>query len=96
MSDLVYHDLPDVNRNVLLYLVRFLRIIASPENQKVTRMGLTNLALIFSPNIFRCPIEDPMTQLQNTKVESAILELLLKEMGVPDSIPGVFMVRGSH
>lgn len=95
LSDLIFHELPDVNRNSLLYLLRFLRIIGDTKNQAVTRMGLNNLALIFSPNVFKCPEEDPMTQLQNTKIESSILELLLKELSLPDSIPGVYVASSS-
>lgn len=58
-------------------------------------MGIHNLAVIFSPNLFRCPHTDPMTLLQNTKIETSVLELLLKELAIPDSIPGVYGVRGS-
>ena len=59
-------------------------------------MSLHNLALIFSPNIFRCPSLDPMTMLHNTKIESKVLDSLFEKLKLPDSIPGVYGVRGGH
>ena len=94
LSELIYNDLPDVNRNTLLFLIRFLRTIATPEKQKLTLMSMQNFALIFSPNIFRCPSEDPMTMLHNTKIESNILHHIFQGIKLPESIPGVYGVRG--
>ena len=45
--------LSEVNRNTLLFLVHFLRLIASPANMPKTKMTLKALATIFAPNIFR-------------------------------------------
>lgn len=47
LSELVYNELPDVNRNTLLFLIRFLRIIATPENQVSKRLLIFFKNLIF-------------------------------------------------
>lgn len=95
ISEIIY-SIPDVNRFILFYLVRFLRILAEPDNQIHTKMGLSNLARIFSPNLFRCPHENPMVRLHNTTIETSIMEIILKDLSIPDKIPGVYGERGSH
>ncbi|KAJ3337303.1 Eukaryotic translation initiation factor 6 [Gonapodya sp. JEL0774] len=49
-------------------------IVADPENQKVTKMNLNNLAMVFAPNFLRCPSDNPALIFENTKYEQAFLK----------------------
>jgi hypothetical protein len=71
-------SLPELNRQTLLHVVKFLQELASPSNVGRTKMTAGNLALIFSPLLLRCPFDDPMLMLQNTKFETEFVLLLLQ------------------
>eukprot|EP01102_Stenamoeba_stenopodia_P017944 TRINITY_DN650_c0_g3_i3.p1 TRINITY_DN650_c0_g3~~TRINITY_DN650_c0_g3_i3.p1 ORF type:complete len:194 (-),score=25.34 TRINITY_DN650_c0_g3_i3:147-728(-) len=83
LTDLVYNRLPEVNRNVLFYLLKYLHRIADPQNQSKTKMPVSNLAVIFSPNMFRCPYDNAMTIMENTKIESEITLDLIRSLPIP-------------
>ena len=55
---LILDMIPEHNRNVLLYLISFLQVIGEPQNQAATKMNINNLAMVFAPNILRCPSEN--------------------------------------
>ena len=55
------------------YLIRFLRKLADPKNLARTKMSMKNLALVFAPNLLRCPHDDPLMILENSKSESEVM-----------------------
>ena len=59
------------------YIIRFLRELS--EAHELTKMSKSNLALIFSPLILRCPWDDPMKILSNTHKETAFLLCLIED-----------------
>ena len=61
-------QVPAANRATIEYLVRFLSQVAKSE--KVNRMGIPNLAIIFAPSMLRDPSGDPMSMMRNTQYES--------------------------
>ena len=65
----VLNKIPAVNRRVLEFLVHFLQIICHPDNQAATRMSINNIAMVFAPNILRCPSDNLQLVLENTKYE---------------------------
>jgi len=69
--------LPETNRRVVNYMINFLRIIAEPSNQSITKMTLANLAMVFAPNFLRCPSDNLTTIFDNTKFEQAFLRILI-------------------
>lgn len=69
--------LPLINREVLLFIVRFLQTIGQPENQPLTKMTLDNLAMVWAPNFLRCPSEDPMVIFNNTRREMLFVRQLI-------------------
>lgn len=73
----VIDKIPEHNRNVLLYLITFLQIVAEPKNQPVTRMSVNNVAMVFAPNILRCPSDNLQVILENTKYEQAFVRTLI-------------------
>lgn len=61
--------LPEFNRKLLTYIIRFLQVVGQEANQKITKMSHDNLAMVWAPNFLRCPSEDPMIIFNNTKME---------------------------
>jgi hypothetical protein len=50
--------MPSLNRAVLTRLIHFLQIFVQPENAEKSKMGLSNMAIIFTPILLRCPSEE--------------------------------------
>ena len=77
---LVLSKIPPENRDVLDYLISFLQIVADPANQPVTRMSINNIAMVFAPNILRCPSDNLQVILENTKNEQAFVRTLIQSL----------------
>lgn len=54
----VLPKIPTINRLVLTKLIHFLQIFVQPEYAEKSKMGLSNLAVIFAPVLLRSPTED--------------------------------------
>jgi Rho GTPase-activating protein 39 len=70
--------LPAPNRAVIETVVRFLQELA--QHEKVTKMNLDNLALVFAPNFVRCPSANPAIMLQNAKNEVQFVSNLVQHL----------------
>ena len=57
----------DINRKVVRYMIQFLKKVAEPQNQPITKMSAANIAMVFAPNFVRCPSDDPVIIFENTK-----------------------------
>ena len=73
----VLDELPEVNLLVAKYLVKFLQLIGDPRYQPVTKMNISNLAMVFAPSFLRCPSDNPLTILANSRLEQAYLKTLI-------------------
>ncbi|CAM9560518.1 unnamed protein product [Lampetra fluviatilis] len=73
----VVHALPDINRLVLCYLIHFLQVFASPANVALTKMDVSNLAMVMAPNCLRCESEEPRVIFENTRKEMSFLRTLI-------------------
>ena len=76
--------LPDVNRDVLKFLARFLQLFARPECVSATKMDAANLGTVFAPNCLRCPSRDPAVILENTRKEMAFVKNLIFHLDTSD------------
>lgn len=76
----VLEKLPEINRLTAIYIIQFLQSCGSEENQKLNKMSISNLAMVFGPNFLRCPSEDPAIIFQNTKFEQIWLSQLIKQL----------------
>ncbi|KAJ3180906.1 hypothetical protein HDU87_001552 [Geranomyces variabilis] len=70
-------EMPEVNQRVINYMIKFLRVVAEPRNQPLTKMNIGNLAMVFAPNFLRCPSELPQVIFESTKYEQGFLRILI-------------------
>ncbi|XP_053384441.1 rho GTPase-activating protein 39-like isoform X3 [Mercenaria mercenaria] len=76
----VVNRLPEINRLVLAYLIRFLQVFAAPENALVTKMDVNNLAMVMAPNCLRCESQDPRIIFENTRKEMGFIRTLIQNL----------------
>ncbi|XP_076306789.1 uncharacterized protein LOC143223138 isoform X5 [Tachypleus tridentatus] len=76
----ILHRLPELNRLVLAYLIRFLQVFAAEENVAVTKMDSNNLAMVMAPNCLRCTSEEPQVIFENARKEMAYLRILIQNL----------------
>ncbi|XP_057697030.1 rho GTPase-activating protein 39 [Corythoichthys intestinalis] len=69
--------LPHINKLVLCYLIRFLQVFAQPANVSVTKMDVSNLAMVMAPNCLRCQSDEPRVIFENTRKEMSFIRLLI-------------------
>ncbi|KAJ3412665.1 hypothetical protein HDV05_000415 [Chytridiales sp. JEL 0842] len=62
----IIQSLPAINRSVVLYMIKFLKLVGKEENIPSTRMTPANIALVFAPNFLRCPSDNPTVLFENT------------------------------
>ncbi|XP_064635317.1 uncharacterized protein LOC135492671 isoform X2 [Lineus longissimus] len=72
--------LPEINKLVLCYLIRFLQVFAAIENAQITKMDINNLAMVMAPNCLRCESEDPRIIFENTRKEMAFVRTLIQHL----------------
>ncbi|XP_017579244.1 rho GTPase-activating protein 39 isoform X1 [Pygocentrus nattereri] len=76
----VIHNLPLINKLVLCYLIRFLQVFAQPANVAVTKMDVSNLAMVMAPNCLRCLSDDPRIIFENTRKEMSFIRVLIQHL----------------
>ena len=69
--------MPAPNMNLLVYLVRFLHLVAQYAN--VNKMNAANLAMVFAPNLLRPHEENFSHSIADTPHASHILESLIHD-----------------
>ncbi|KAI9266964.1 Rho GTPase activation protein [Sporodiniella umbellata] len=69
--------LPDANRRILIYMTRFLQQFLDPHVVQNTLMTAHNLALVFAPNYFKCPLTHLPTLFENSKHEQTFVITLM-------------------
>ena len=75
-----FSQIPEANRETIKYLVNFLKKLLKPDNIKITKMNIQNLAIVFGPTLLRCPSNDPNILLLNSKFEKEFVIQLIKEL----------------
>ncbi|KAK3522736.1 hypothetical protein QTP86_030783 [Hemibagrus guttatus] len=76
----VIHNLPHINKLVLCYLIRFLQVFAQPANVAITKMDVSNLAMVMAPNCLRCLSDDPRIIFENTRKEMSFIRVLIQHL----------------
>ncbi|KAI8091737.1 Rho GTPase activation protein, partial [Thamnidium elegans] len=78
----IIHSLPEINRRIVLYMIRFLQDFADPKVIELTLMNIFNLAMVFAPNFLRCPSVNLTTIFENSKYEQIFLKTLINEIKI--------------
>ncbi|KAG2212346.1 hypothetical protein INT47_001706 [Mucor saturninus] len=78
----IINSLPEINRRIALYMIRFLQDFSDPQVIEHTLMNVVNLAMVFAPNFLRCPSVNLTTIFENSKYEQAFLKTLITELEV--------------
>ncbi|XP_062504301.1 rho GTPase-activating protein 39-like isoform X2 [Corticium candelabrum] len=81
----VADSLPSLNRQVLMYIVRFLQGFSRGEIVEHTKMDVSNLAMVWAPNFLRCPSTDPLEIFENTRREMTFLRTLIEHWDTADA-----------
>ncbi|KAM9307627.1 rho GTPase-activating protein 39 [Gastrophryne carolinensis] len=76
----VVHSLPKLNKMVLCYLIRFLQVFVQPANVAITKMDISNLAMVMAPNCLRCQSDDPRIIFENTRKEMSFIRVLIQHL----------------
>ena len=76
----ILQRIPPDNAEVLTYLIKFLQIVSDPANQKLTKMSINNISMVFAPNILRCPGENLQLVLENTRFEQSFVRTLIQNL----------------
>jgi RhoGAP domain len=71
----LWQTVPALNQRVVSHLLPMFREIC--ENVDTTRMSVDNIAIVFAPSFLRCPSDDPMTMMMNSKFETRFVSLLV-------------------
>jgi hypothetical protein len=80
----VADSLPEQNRLVLMYIVRFLQGFSRGDVVQHTKMDISNLAMVWAPNFLRCPSTDPLEIFENTRKEMTFLRTLIEHWDTSD------------
>eukprot|EP00727_Mastigamoeba_balamuthi_P009188 m51a1_g4892 hypothetical protein (746) ;mRNA; r:117460-120673 len=78
----VFRSIGEPNRSMLEYIVRFLQVLTSPENESRTKMTAASLAAVFAPCVMRSP--ERLSQVQaftNGQKECRFLAALIRDVG---------------
>ncbi|XP_056337523.1 rho GTPase-activating protein 39 [Danio aesculapii] len=73
-------NLPHINKLVLCYLIRFLQVFAQPASVSMTKMDVSNLAMVMAPNCLRCQSDDPRVIFENTRKEMSFIRVLIQHL----------------
>ncbi|KAJ1974813.1 hypothetical protein H4R34_004579 [Dimargaris verticillata] len=74
----VMSNLRGVRLRVADYMVQFLQVFAKPDNSRLSRMDISNLAMVFAPAFLTCPSGDLKEAFANSQAEQLFLKTLLK------------------
>lgn len=85
----IVQRLPNLNKLVLCYLVRFLQIFSRAEVVQVTKMDASNLAMVMAPNCLRCMSQDPRVIFDNARKEMSFMRTLIQSLDT-SFMEGVF------
>ncbi|XP_071955407.1 uncharacterized protein [Antedon mediterranea] len=76
----IVSELPEINRLVLNYFIRFLQKFVREEIVTETKMDENNLAMVMAPNCLRCDSDDPTVIFENARKEMAFVRTLIREL----------------
>ena len=73
---LLRDTLPSVNMGVLLFLLGFLNRVY--RMSEINKMGLSNIATVFGPNLLRPAVDNPMLLMSNAQPLNEAIQLMIQ------------------
>mmetsp|Transcript_20355 Transcript_20355/g.32575 ORF Transcript_20355/g.32575 Transcript_20355/m.32575 type:complete len:715 (+) Transcript_20355:132-2276(+) len=73
-------QLPEVNRETIKYLVKFVKEMLREDHVAKTKMNVENVAIVFAPTILKCPNDDPKILMANSRFEKQFCIALIEEL----------------
>jgi len=71
---------PVLSQRVIKHVTHLMHEIVNEDNCKINKMSLDSLAIVMAPSFLRCPNEDPMELLSNSKYETRFTLLLFQSI----------------
>lgn len=56
------------------------QVFVQPANVAITKMDVSNLAMVMAPNCLRCQSDDPRVIFENTRKEMSFLRVLIQHL----------------
>jgi hypothetical protein len=76
----VIDTLPPLNRTIVYTIIKFVQVLAKPENAAQTKMAVGSLAIVFGPNLLRCQATEMMLVFEAQKWEQTFVVSLVKHL----------------
>eukprot|EP01128_Nolandella_sp_AFSM9_P004532 TRINITY_DN2046_c0_g1_i1.p1 TRINITY_DN2046_c0_g1~~TRINITY_DN2046_c0_g1_i1.p1 ORF type:complete len:994 (+),score=247.42 TRINITY_DN2046_c0_g1_i1:36-2984(+) len=78
----IVYALDPLTQKIIKFLIQFIRKLAKPQNIQVTKMTVNNLAMVFAPNLLRCPLDDPAFLLSTQRDQQVFMRHLINSLEV--------------
>lgn len=69
-----------MERVTFLSLFPHIQVFAQPANVAITKMDVSNLAMVMAPNCLRCLSDDPRIIFENTRKEMSFIRVLIQHL----------------
>ncbi|KAG0055632.1 hypothetical protein BGZ83_007932 [Gryganskiella cystojenkinii] len=80
----VIAQLPLWHKEMIVYLVSFLKTFNDPKVREATKMSLSNLAMVFAPTLLQCSSDDAPMLMGHLQAERAFVSTLISEVELSD------------
>lgn len=77
----IFGKLKEESKQVIVFLMNFLKELDTPSIVEKTQMGKDNLCMVFAPSFLRCTFTDPVKMLKAAGMEKGFV------MSLWDSLP---------
>ncbi|KAI7831216.1 hypothetical protein BC939DRAFT_437941 [Gamsiella multidivaricata] len=80
----VISALPLWHKEMMIYLVSFLKTFNDPTVKEATKMSLANLAMVFAPTLLQCSSDDAPMLMGRLQAERVFVSTLISEVEFPE------------
>ncbi|KAG0340109.1 hypothetical protein BG004_006549 [Podila humilis] len=80
----VVNSLPMWHKEMIVYLVSFLKTFNNTSVRESTKMSLSNLAMVFAPTLLQCSSDDAPMLMGHLQAERAFVSTLISEVELTD------------
>ncbi|KAF9549319.1 hypothetical protein EC957_004233 [Mortierella hygrophila] len=80
----VITSLPLWHKEMIIYLISFLKTFNNATVREATKMSLSNLAMVFAPTLLQCSSDDAPMLMGHLQAERAFVSTLISEVELSD------------